>query len=185
MGKSSELTLNDAERHEVGLPIPDEVRDQVIKGLQRGIGMMSLAEILGVSDHTIEEIREANADKLPDWRAASKRKLKSFITLSGERLCNEVRDIPIAVLPVSFAIAVDKLLLLEGEATVRVDHVHRVEPGKFSTWMAQMTAPTPHQAAIDVQVLDAQHSIAGAQPEQVPKPADSDPGGGPSKPGGG
>ncbi len=172
---------NEVERHEVGIPIPESVRAAVVRGLQEGFGMMSLSRQLGVSHHAIEEIRESNADKLPDWRATTKCKLKSFISLSGERLTSEVMDIPIATLPVAFAIAVDKLLLLEGEATVRVEHTHRVEPGRFAGWMAQIIAPTPHQLTIDAQVVEPQASLACPKPEQTI----ANPGEGAKLPGGG
>jgi hypothetical protein len=131
---------------------------------------MALAAAFHVSVHTVMEIREANADKLPDWRASTKAALRAFVLLGGERLVSEVKELPIALVPVSLAIAVDKLLLLDGEATTRTDHVHRVSPADFGQWLAKMSASAP--GAGSSTIIEVQAEPVTTAPEAAPtKPA--------------
>lgn len=99
-------------------------RDAVIRALAEGVGIIRIARAFGVSEHTVMALR----DRRPELVAMEKKQLSGqlsrILRLSAERyeeglLAGKVAP---AQIPVGFGIFADKKAMLDGEASLVIEH---------------------------------------------------------------
>jgi hypothetical protein len=97
--------------------------------LGRGYGIRDTAKILSMSARSIMAIRDREPDTIATVKRYVSRKYLDVATLAAEvardRLTDEPESIPFKDLMIGGAVAVDKHLILAGEATQRIEHVVR------------------------------------------------------------
>ncbi|MBM3729121.1 MAG: hypothetical protein FJW40_27320 [Acidobacteria bacterium] len=137
--------LSQCERHLVELAEPDAARftgstvekdrqrvDAVLSAVVAGVPREHIAALAKISTHTIAGIvdRAERSGEIAGWKERMSRLLARATETMAATLVEAVeqKKLAPAALPVSLGIAVDKKLLLDGEATSRVEHVERVRP---------------------------------------------------------
>ena len=98
------------------------VYDGVLRALNEGIGIRSIATAYRVSVNTVYAVRER--EYLPAW--ADKSKIKKLVRklayYSLERIEEELPSLPADKLPVLMGILVDKMQALDGEPGTIIEH---------------------------------------------------------------
>lgn len=137
--------LAECERHLVELAAPQSARftgttvekdrqrvDAVLAAVVAGVPREHIARLAKISTHTIAGIveRAERSGEIAGWKERMSRLLARATETMAANLVEAVekKSIPAASLPVALGIATDKKLLLDGEATSRVEHVERVRP---------------------------------------------------------
>ena len=137
--------LAECERHLVELAAPDAARftgtttekdrqrvEAVLAAVVAGVPREHIARLANISTHTIAGIveRAERSGEIAGWKERMSRLLARATETMAANLVEAVerKQIAPAALPVALGIATDKKLLLDGEATSRVEHVERVRP---------------------------------------------------------
>jgi len=137
--------LAECERHLVELAQPDAARftgtttekdrqrvDAILAAVVAGVPREHIAALAKVSTHTIAGIveRAERSGEIATWKERMSRLLARATETMAATLVEAVeqKKLAPAALPVALGIATDKKLLLDGEATSRVEHVERVRP---------------------------------------------------------
>lgn len=116
---------------------PDK-RKAILESLTRGVGIVSTARELGVSEHTVMAVRDQELDQNPKFSQAYFQgrlpgKLLSIASRGLDELDRRIETLPAGVLPVAVGIAIDKYLALTGQAnSMVVEHRHSVSLGDAS-----------------------------------------------------
>jgi hypothetical protein len=100
----------------------------IVSGLAEGMGIRQLARAFHVSPGTIQAVRDREQFSIGTEKERIATNLRNFSRVASERLIEEVDNIPLQSLPVAIGISVEKFQLLEGQATARTEHIHRL-PG--------------------------------------------------------
>lgn len=101
-------------------------RDAVIRALAEGVGIIRIARAFGLSEHTVMALR----DRRPDLVAMEKKQLSGqigrILKLSAERYEEGLLagKVAAAQIPVGFGIFADKKAMLDGEASLVIEHRH-------------------------------------------------------------
>lgn len=101
-----------------------EKRDAICRALAEGVGIIRIARAFGVSEHTVMALKE----KRPDLVAMEKKQLSGqigrILRLSAERYEEGLLSgkIAPAQIPVGFGIFADKKAMLDGEASLVIEH---------------------------------------------------------------
>lgn len=95
------------------------VYDLLVAGIAEGMGMRSLERATGVHHRTIAAIRDGDNHQqaIATAKEEAKRNLAHAVRVGTERLAEEINSVPLQQLPVTVAIAIDKLQLLDGAPT--------------------------------------------------------------------
>lgn len=137
--------LATCERHLIELRAPDAARftgstvekdrervEAVLAAVVAGVPREHIARLANISTHTIAGIveRAEKSGEIAGWKERMSRLLARATETMAANLVEAVekKQIAPAALPVALGIATDKKLLLDGEATSRVEHVERVRP---------------------------------------------------------
>jgi len=106
--------------------------DAIVAALGEGLGVRQIARAFGVSQHTIEAIRERDAALVATLKERTGAQLRRLVRMSLEALEEALAQNKIAPgqLPVAAGILIDKSLLWDGQATaiVSVPGIHRASP---------------------------------------------------------
>ncbi len=100
-----------------------EVYNAVVQALAEGMGIRQIARAFKVSANTVMSVREREKVVIDTDKERTVANLRALARASSERLLDELESIPIDKLAITMGIAVEKLQLLEGNATARVEHV--------------------------------------------------------------
>ena len=100
-----------------------EIYRAVVQLLGQGVGVRQIARTLGVSTNTVSAVRLREGSSIETHKIRAAESLSSFVAAAADRLRDEVHDIAIDKLSVPLGIAVEKLMLLTGQATSRVEHI--------------------------------------------------------------
>lgn len=126
-----------------------ELREQIIKGLKQRIGVIKLATLLGCSQHTVQAVRDETPG-LPDWKENISGKLKQFVHLVADDLIENYDTIKPESKPIALAVAIDKILLLDGEPTQIVEN-------RVSFDLTGLTGPSAVREEIVVEAVTADY----------------------------
>ena len=107
---------------------PDK-KDEILKELSAGLGLVATAKKVGVSDHTVVAIRDEALEASPRfaeayYRARMPAKLLNIAAQGMEAIERKMDKIPAGMLGVTVGIAIDKYLAISGQATSVVEHRH-------------------------------------------------------------
>lgn len=137
--------LAECERHLVALAAPDQKRftgtttekdrqrvEAILAAVVAGVPAEHIARLANVSTHTVAGIvdRAERGGKIAGWKERMSRQLARATEGLAASLVEaaEKKTIAAGQQPVALGILIDKKLVLDGEATSRVEVVHRVEP---------------------------------------------------------
>lgn len=109
-------------------------REAILESLSRGVGLVATAKALGVSDHTVQAVRDDELDANPAfsrvyYQSRLPAKLLNIASRSLDEMEKRIESMPAGVLPVAMGIAIDKYLALSGQASQVVEHRHSVSLG--------------------------------------------------------
>lgn len=114
---------------------------EIVGSLSEGLSVRTICKAYHVSSHTVQRIREREPELIASdkqrlarlFRRAARQSVEGYI----EKL--EAGLVTPGVLPIASGIFTDKSLLLEGEATSRVEHIHiDVTPESVNAWMQSL-----------------------------------------------
>ncbi len=91
-----------------------------------GVKVDTIAKELGVSWEVVVAVRESSPEAIREFRDALSKRLESVIGLALPALLDQAREGKLNVFDLSLLI--DRVLLLRGEATSRVEHVTAKTP---------------------------------------------------------
>lgn len=107
-----------------------EKRTTIISMSRDGASLREIASTLSVSEHTVMAVRKQEGI---DWRTCTIRALEEAVPLGAARLREAFKTMDPEKLPIPWAIAVDKLLALKGEAQMIVEHRHNIDLSSLQT----------------------------------------------------
>lgn len=105
----------------------------------RGLGesIRAVAAAVGVSVNTVQAVERAEGLSVETLRAKTVAALGEFVSGAAERFADELHTLPIDKLAVPFGIAADKLALMTGGVTARVEVV---TTKAVDAWAAEIDA---------------------------------------------
>lgn len=149
---------------------PDRYR-AIVAALAEGIGTRAIARAYKVSPHTVRAIRAREAGPIATDKKGISDRLRQFARMASDRLVEEIDDIPVDKLPLAAGIIIDKMQLLDGEATsITGTAGPTVDAEKFNHWIKSL----PEAEAVEVpetglRVGEKLQSGAGSpEPAQLP-----------------
>lgn len=104
-------------------------RDAIVRAMAEGHGLLRIAKAFGVSHHLVSSLR----DSRPDLVAIEKKQLSGqigrILKMSADRFEEGLVEgkISPAQIPVAFGIFSDKKAALDGDASMIVEHRHKIE----------------------------------------------------------
>jgi hypothetical protein len=108
-------------RHTAKIVEKNHARVQsILAARSMGLGMRQVCKLYEVSPHTVAALEQKHRAKLATMKEIMARKFAAFAELGIDRAINEVDKMDIDKLMVSLGIAVDKMQVLTGEASVIV-----------------------------------------------------------------
>jgi hypothetical protein len=145
MSQPALFDISECERHLVEIAARDQSRftgttteknrelvDSVLAACAAGVPRVHVARLAGISNHTVAGIieRAERSGEIAPWKERMSRQLARATEGLAASLVEaaENKSIPAGQQPIALAVLVDKKLLLDGEATSRVEHVERVRP---------------------------------------------------------
>ncbi|MCX6900784.1 MAG: hypothetical protein NT105_19065 [Verrucomicrobia bacterium] len=96
--------------------------ETIVRILKNGGGVRLTARLARCSPHTIMAIGRANGISNKEMKAATAATLREFARLGAERLLESYEELPLSQLALSVAIATDKASVLEGFASLIIEH---------------------------------------------------------------
>jgi hypothetical protein len=111
--------------------------------LAAGAGVKTVARLVGCSVNTVRAIRRREGFSVDTLREKTVRALAEFVADASERLRDEVNDLPAAALAVPLGIATEKLQLLSGGATARVEVLQVAPVDAFAAYIESLPAAEP------------------------------------------
>jgi hypothetical protein len=102
-----------------------EKRQKIEWMTQEGHTQKEIAEEVKVSSHTVVAVRQQMGDSDIDIGSYKKQTadlFKKIVMKGAHRLNTEIDDIPIGMMPVSLAILIDKIAVLQDQPTVIVEN---------------------------------------------------------------
>lgn len=149
---------------------PDRYR-AIVAALAEGIGIRAIARAYRVSVNTVRAIRFRESGPIDTDKKEISTRLRQFARMASDRLVEEIDEIPIDKLPLATAIVIDKVQLLDGEATsITGTAGPTVDAAKFNEWIQNL----PEAEAVEVpetglRVGEKLQSGAGlGEPAQLP-----------------
>lgn len=91
-----------------------------------GMGWDTIANNVGISWNTVAAIASRRGNRIEEFKARNAAAIALILEAAGPGLLAKAKDGKLA--PFDYKILVDAFLLLSGEATSRVEHVHRLAP---------------------------------------------------------
>jgi hypothetical protein len=115
-----------SKRHNAKL-CPLVIQERIINALASGDSKSAIARALGVSRNTVQAIEEQQWSKVEQRKARIAAQSERNATRAAERISAKLEspeDIPLNLLVPVFGVAVDKMLVLRGDASQIVKHEH-------------------------------------------------------------
>lgn len=109
-----------------------ELVDAVLAAVVQGVPRETIARLAKVSPSSIASIveRAEKSGEIGGWKERMSRILSRATETAAASLVDDIEkgNLPAGQKPIAIGILMDKKLLLDGEATSRVEHVQRVRP---------------------------------------------------------
>ncbi len=119
------------------------VYDAIVRLLGEGrLGVKAIGSTLGVSVNTVRAVRDREPGAVDTQRAKTVKHLADFVELAAGRLADEAGEMPLGQLAVPLGIAVEKMQLLTGGATARVEIVEVPPVDAFNDYIAGLPTVT-------------------------------------------
>lgn len=134
---------------------PAGVRRAIVALLARGLGKQTVAQLLGVAWETVRAVEFAEASSLRDQKRGFSDKLRLVIDAGFDDMIERIRSGRLKLSALDLCMLTDKWLLLNGEATERVEHVEDPRVRAFLDLAAQMGSAAQEKPAKGL-VLDAE-----------------------------
>lgn len=135
---NQELSLDDTTQELPAELVPHSARylkqrnprlyNAILLGLEWAIPKIVLAERLGVSRNLIRAVESQESTALDQGKKVLIESVRRFVHGAWERLGEEVDAMKLENLAIAAGIGTEKLLLLSGEATQRVEHTRKLTP---------------------------------------------------------
>lgn len=100
------------------------------------VGKQTIADLVGVAWETVAAVEADAAPTIRDFKGRLSARLRLAISAAADRLLEQARAGELTA--IDFGILVDKLLLIEGEATARVEIVEDPAAAAFRQAMAAL-----------------------------------------------
>jgi len=110
-----------------------EKKEKIVWMTEQGHTQKEIEEEVKVSSHTVVAVRQDMGDchiDIGNYKKQTAELFKGIVMKGAHRLNNEINDIPIGMMPVSLAILIDKIAVLQDQPTVivesrlRISHEH-------------------------------------------------------------
>lgn len=102
---------------------PDDYKT-CITLLAANAGVLKIARLLKVHHRTVAAVRDSEGEAIDIAKQRIRTNFRLAVEVASERLADEIMRIPIAQLPVAAGILVDKLAILDGEPSARLEVTH-------------------------------------------------------------
>lgn len=155
---------------------PDRYR-AIVGALAEGIGLRAIARAYKVSPNTVRAIRVREAGPIDTDKKEISHRLRQFARMASDRLVEEIDDIPIDKLPLATAIVVDKMQLLDGEATtISGTAGPAFDPERFNQMVQAIGREVPPETGLraeeKLQYAGLSDPVAGLPGDSSSGPAD-------------
>jgi hypothetical protein len=120
-----EKIRTDIKSRHTGKKLNSKKRKDIEDSLKSGKGIVATAKEVGSSEHTVTAVRNdlsAGGLELNPWKKAHRNNLMQAAAKMGERLVQEVENIPVGSLPLAIAIITDKAMSLSDQPTTITEH---------------------------------------------------------------
>jgi hypothetical protein len=111
-----------------------ETYQAVVAAYANGLSIRQIARALRVSTNTVAAVVEREPKAVETHKQRTISGLRRFVGATIERMLEDLDRMPLQSLPVALGVAVDKLQLLSGEATARVERVE-VRPDQVRSFI--------------------------------------------------
>ncbi len=136
---------------------------EVVRLLADGMSVRKVAERVGVSVNTVQAVRRREGVAVDTMRGKTVAALSEFVADSAERLRDEGHEIDIEKLAVPLGIATEKLLLLTGGATQRVELVTESPAEEWERYVATLPTAGMGLSGEEIPQIDgADHGSGGS-----------------------
>lgn len=98
-----------------------DVYQAIVTAWANGLSQRQIARALRVSTNTVAAVIEREPDAVEAQKKRLVTGLRRFAGATVERMLEDLDKMPLQALPVALGVAVDKLQLLSGEATARIE----------------------------------------------------------------
>lgn len=95
---------------------PEKYR-AIVAALAEGMGLRAISRAYRVSVNSVRAIKVRETGPIDTEKKEISLRLRQFVAMASDRLVEEVDEIPVDKLPLATAIVIDKIQLLDGEAT--------------------------------------------------------------------
>jgi hypothetical protein len=144
-------------------------RESIATELAKGNGQLKTAALTHSSVHTVRVIADQEQDTIRARKASIAEDLLEFAARGSRKLRDSVDTMAPESLSIPVAVAIDKALLLMGEATSKVEVTHKLDVSALSTRLSaiprmqvldavsndkRLTDVTHDSSITDVQVVD-------------------------------
>jgi hypothetical protein len=138
---------------------PDRYR-ACVELLGRLAPVSMIAKVLRISPNTVRGVRAREGESIDDLKKRTVAHLTKFVGIAAERFAEEADSIDIDKLAVPMGIATEKLLLLTGQATSRVEHTDRAPaPIDFASYLQSLPDVTPPEMGYEGETLAQRASL--------------------------
>lgn len=104
---------------------PDDYK-LCVSMLAGGMGLLYIARCLRIHHMTVAAVRDREGEAIDISKERIRKHLRLAIGIGAERLPEILERLPDRDVPLSLAILIDKLALLDGEPTQRIETTHHV-----------------------------------------------------------
>lgn len=132
----------------------------IVNAFAQGMGKLQIARAFQVSHNTVSAVLEREGGPIDTEKRKIAGKMMNVARLGVERLEEEIERMPLQNLPIAVGIMVDKMQLLHGEATQRVEHVQQSEIEDWNSFVDSL----PRTIDVESEVMQGTGSGAGKLP---------------------
>ena len=102
---------------------PEDYR-RVMSLLAGGMGMLAIARIVRVHHRTVAAVLAESGDQIDMLKQGIRRNVRLAVAVAAERLPDVMASLPAGQMPIATAVLLDKLAMLDGEPTQRIEVKH-------------------------------------------------------------
>lgn len=119
-GPQGSAGLYTAERARAHRPEACRIAVEMLAG---GSSLRSVIRVTKLHPYTIRALQGVESETFETLKGRAKVALSHFVAMGTERMMEEMESMDLDKLPIAVAVAIDKLQLLSGGATERVEHI--------------------------------------------------------------
>jgi hypothetical protein len=150
-----------------GLGLPDAKATAIAACLAQGFSVNRISKELGASHHTITALARNRPELVDQHREITRRNWQAVAMLATSELIDRVPNMKDQGLAVAAAIATEKMELLGGNATARIEHASRPAAEEWAEMLASLPANVQARAAQTGDVVEGVAVLMGntSQPD--------------------